>query len=566
MRDIEKVNQSKIQALGEKEAQLLQGYMATKNCISQEVHTYALDTIASFRTFLGKTSGIHPTFLPPTAIVQQLVSFLKPSTPPDAKIRYLESFMSSVLASPFKLTEDNIATVLDVVSQSIQGKNRYVESLLAGHDESATYHSLSRDPDPNSNWLLSEFDMQKGQTGAGQFSLRQSLCRFSFDLTSNVRFTVVLSLVLWYGETYGHPMELPPQSLESFSVAHLESIVREDFGLLGLSRVGQGSLRFYLPRGEGVQGYADLGCELFFTNEWQLISIQFGDDPVITNGFTAVHVLRALSNIVCGVGVYLHLSQLHHRYNDDLLYSFYSIPDCYGHPLRSLMDPLGVGSANKNDSAILSGFQDFNTLFGNFTMQSKRANIRYHTETKSQSCTPVAWPAFVHQTLYGVDIEKMGLVQDLWIWYNAFEEFIRMALLELKIVEIDSTIMKWMDKDVSMVILRQTLTEAYFNNVIHELASSPKILQRLQNGDLCTATRLSEDFTTALPSRMQQAGATILVQATVGSTVRFHSTKNHPWSHVPLLTDAVRTFQRAIANINVSSLVHPSRVETSIAW
>jgi hypothetical protein len=561
MKEIEIAHLSRIQTLGQKETQLMQGYMATKNCITQEVHSYAMDMITSFRTFLASTNGTPPTTTSPSATVLQLVQLLDPSTPPSARIQFLETFMSSVLSSPFQLSVDTVLTIASVVMQIIQGKNKYAETLLAGHDENATMASFLCDP--KCQWLMTKFGLQEGQVGADQLSRRQALGRFSYDLTTNVQFVVVLSLVLWYGEMYGRPLEVP--SMTTFSVETLESLVRDDFGLLGLSRVGS-LLRYYLPRGEGIKGYADLGCELLFSTEWKLYSMQFGDDPVITDNFTAVHVLRAMSNLVCGVGVFLHLAQLHHRFTDDLLYAFYSIPSASTHPLRCLIDPLGIGSANKNDSGLLSGYHDFDTLFGNFTMQSKRANLWFHKNTKKQTSTPVSWPDFVEQTLKGTETLAGGLVQDLWLWYNAFDEFVRMALLALNITEVDTTIAEWIgQKDLET--LRRTLTEAYFNNVIHEVAGSQRLLQMLQRGEICTATRQGgSNFQSSLPSHMQQTGAIILVQATFGSTVRFHSAKNHPWSHSPILSDAVTTFQCQIGKIDVSSLVHPSRVETSIAW
>jgi hypothetical protein len=565
MKEVEKVTKSKIEDLGGKEAKLLQEYMTSKNCITQEMHGHALETLASFRTFLAKTSET-PTQAPSFLAVKQLVDLLKPLTPPDARIQYLENFMSTVLTSPFKLTIDNISTVINVVMQSIQGKNRYAEALFAVHDDSATSYSFIHDSNPSSNWILSEFELQPGQPGAGQLSNRQALGRFSYDLTSNIQFTVIMALTLWYGETYGRPF--PVKSMASFSVDSLESIVRDDFGLLGLSRVGQDSLRFYLPRGEGIKGYADLGCELLFSNDLKLYSMQFGNDPVITEGFTALHVLRALSNIVCGVGVYMHFSQIHHRFNDDLLYAFYAMKEASDHPLRCLLDPLGIGSANKNDTAILSGYQDFETLFGNFTMQTRTANIRLHTEIKNRTCTPISWPDFVGQTFPDADPEKVCLVSDLWIWYNAFNEFVGTALHVLDITSVDKIITGWLGNGTDMNMLRRTLVEAYFNNVIHELAGSLRVLQMLQNSELCTATRYSAsvDFATALPSCMQHVGATILFQATLGSTIRFDSVRNHPWSHIPKLGDVVQRFQSEISKIPLSSLVHPSKVETSIAW
>jgi hypothetical protein len=463
--------------------------------------------------------------------------------------------MSSVLSVPFTLTVDNVSTVINVVIQSIQGTNRYTESLLAGHDDGATCYSFSRDPSPQSNWILAEFD-------TGQLSNRQALGRFSHDPTSNIQFVVILSLILWYGETYGPPF--PTKSFASFSVGRLETLVRDDFGLFGLSRTDD-ALRFYLPQGEGIKGYADLGCELLFSTDFKLRSIQFGNDPVITENFTALHIVRALSNIICGIGVYMHFSQIHHRFNDDLLYAFYTTTDATTHPLRPLLDPLGIGSANKNDIAIMSGYQDFETLFGNFTMQSKHANIRLHNEFKTRKYTPVSWPEFVEQTFPDINLSNIEIVRDLWCWYDAFSKFIHTALQVLDITVIDTVITDWLGNGTTMKILHRTLVEAYFNNVIHELIGSPRALRMLQDGELYTATRrfASADFVT---SGMQHVGATMLFQATLGTTVRFNAVRNHPWSHIPKLGDAVQTFQRAIIRIPSSSLVHPSNVETSIAW
>ena len=556
MTNIEKVYRSKIQELSGKETKLLQEYMTSKNCITQEVHTYALETITSFRAFLAKTSDVPtPSQSFPSAALKQLVDLLKPSTPPDARIQYLETFMSAVLSSTFKLNIDNISTVINVVTQSIQRKNSYIEALLAGHDDGVTGHSFSHDSQPQSNWVLSEFNICPDQ-----LSDRQALGRFSYDITSNIQFTVVMAMALWYGETYGHQFTI--KSPTSFSVECLETIVRDDFGLLGLSRVDQDSLRYYLPRGEGIKGYVDLGCELIFSNDLKLRSIQFGNDNVITEGFTAVHVLRALSNVICGVGVYMHLSQVHHRFNDDLLYAFYRTKETSKHPLRCLLDPLGVGSANKNDTAILSGYQEYETLFNNFTMQSKLANVRLHNMLKTQHYTPVSWPTFVTQTA----LPENALVRDLWSWYNAFDNFIVMALQALSITDIDETITGWLGTGTDMMTLQRILVEAYFNNVIHELAGSQTVLQMMQNGELCTAIRQSTDVTSSLPSRMQHVGAILLFQATIGSTVRFDSVRNHPWSNVPKLANAVQIFQDSISKIPISSLIHPSKVETSIAW
>ena len=107
------------------------------------------------------------------------------------------------------------------------------------------------------------------------------------------------------------------------------------------------------------------------------------------------------------------------------------------------------------------------------------------------------------------------------------------------------------------------VVEGYFSNILHELALSPSVVAMVTENTLYTATRAS-----CAPEMVQSAFASMLLTGATGNTARFHATHNHPWSHftdAPLL-QCVSVFQAAILAVPKESPIHPSKIETSIAW
>jgi hypothetical protein len=154
-------------------------------------------------------------------------------------------------------------------------------------------------------------------------------------------------------------------------------------------------------------------------------------------------------------------------------------------------------------------------------------------------------------------------------WYNAFDQFVRSALDKLDISTADKTVTAWLRAlhcEPTPEEMRRIIVEGYFNTIVHELANSPSILEKLNAQMMYTATRSPP--APCEPTLSQHTFATMLSMVASGSTVRFDAVHNHPWSHWtdPALVQIVAVFQSTISTISAGSSVHPSNVETSIAW
>lgn len=547
------------QRLTDVQRNMHQKFLSTKNLITQSVHQYTIDALASFRDKLGVPDVA--VAVPPEVL--QLTQAL--GYPAPGKIAFIEQFISQVISRPFQLSPATFPIVLSILGASLENSNKFNATILSAHDESATLHSMTRAPSRSNDWVVNTFV----GSSADHMSNRQRDGRILHDLTDNVQLAVVLALVIWYGETECVHLSAPVNASADWSVGRLEHLFREDFGMLGLVPGKEtGTLLFTLAKGEGRAGYNTLGCSVILSQKCTVQSIQIGDGPVVTADFSREDVMQVAANLVCAVGVYLHLAQVHHRVSDDVLYAFYRQAGAKTHPLRKLMDPLGVGAAAKNDAGLLVGFNDQkNTLFNNFTMQTPVANRRLFTDWKHKTRQPVDWPAFV--TMFAPD-NLPPIVREMTTWHDAFTAFVSGAVDALGI-QMDDTVSTWLlavGRTPTMEHLRRTIVEGYFNNVIHELAASPSIAGQLVENTLYTATRTAPTGPVP-PTESQHSFATMLVAATTGGTVRYNARHNHPWSHImsrPTLPTLVKDFQATIDSIPGTSLVHPSKVETSIAW
>ena len=549
------------QRLTDTQRKLHQEFLRTQNVITQSVHQYTIDALAAFRDKMSNGGMTAVPAVPPVPdAVLQLTQALQYEAP--GKIAFIERFISQVISRPFQLSPATFPIVVSVLTASLENSNAFNTALLTAHDESATIHSMTRAPSRANEWVVRTLV----GSGTDHLSDRQRAGHILHDLTDNVQLAVVLALVIWYGETECSHLSAPVNEAADWSVATLEHLFRADFGLLGLLPGKEpGTLLFALGTGEGRAGYNTLGCSVVLSAECRVQSIQIGTGPVVIADFSREQVMQVTANLVCAVGVYLHLSQVHHRASDDVLYAFYQQAGAKAHPLRRLLDPLGVGVASKNDAGLLVGFHEERTLFNNFTMQTPAANRRLFTDWKQRVIQPVDWPKFA--TLFAPD-NPPPVVADMTTWHDAFSAFVGAAIVALD-VQVDATVRGWLravGRTPTMEELHRTIVDGYFNTVLHELAASPSIVTRLADSTLYTATRAHP---AALePSRSQHAFATLLVAATTGSTVRFDALHNHPWSHATdqTLQPIVEVFQARVSTIPAASLVHPSKIETSIAW
>jgi hypothetical protein len=546
--------QEMYQGLTEDRRKLQQEFKTTKNILIQSVHRYALDELASFKDKLVA----HDTVVPETVIPPEIVALLGVlhATDTAVKVAFLETFVSNVIKASFKLSPETLPMLLCILTEASATADAYATSLLSVHDESVTRSSMTHTLSGMNALIVKEFGL------VGQGTHRQIEGHFLHDLIEMVHVNVVLSLAIWYGETQCDQL-VSSKGSHATTVKDLEDLFRDDFGLLGLQPGENNTLVFHLDQGEGVAGYDTLGCSVVLSTDLKVQSIQIGNGRVATSDFTQSQLQQVSANIVCAVVLYQHLAQFHHSATDDTLYAFYKQDGAQNHPLRTLLDPLGVGVATQNDKSMLMGFAAHHTLFNNFTMQSPAANQHLLMVSKQTVLKPQHWPQF--KRMFSNE-HRPPLVEHLSIWYDAFDKLVKGVLEELEVdVNRDVTVRKWLntlDRELTTTELRRAIVEVYFATVLHELVNHPSVADRVADGTLCTATH-------AVLTSSQSTFVSMLLDGTSkGTTVRYHTPYQHPWSHFthPTLLRHVSTFQTTISTIPVDSLVHPTQVETSIAW
>ena len=171
------------------------------------------------------------------------------------------------------------------------------------------------------------------------------------------------------------------------------------------------------------------------------------------------------------------------------------------------------------------------------------------------------WPQF-----RGMFSTPRQILNEVDIWYDAFEQFVGSTVQALGVEVLDETVVAWLQaigREPTFEEMKRTIIEGYFSNIIHELAISPSVAGMVSENKLYLATRASR-----APAMIQSAFVNMLVTGTTGGTTRFHATHNHPWSHFtdPTLLQCVSVFQAAISAVPKESPIHPSKVETSVAW
>jgi hypothetical protein len=388
--------------------------------------------------------------------------------------------------------------------------------------------------------------------------LRNGCGQASFMNPTVVREIMIGGLLLWYGDTYCADISAN-QVISHATADWVQSLFRGVYGVLVLKPMGNGFV-FDMMEGEGVQGYHALGCHVVLSNSLEVESVRFGAGDIIQKEkFTPEIIMRVASNIVCALA-YLHFGTNHVCYADNLLYAFYRQPGADVHPLRKVIDTAATGVASATERAVMTTSNTNRTMFGNATKQTVDADMRLLQNTLAQK-SPVEWSTYVKR--FDSMSDRPSIIADLDIWYHAFEVLVTSmcSRLDIRIDPVTSGWLNTIGRDATMCELSRTITELYFNNVIHELTGGPDIAELLKTS--YSAIRIGQHH----PTMVQYIAVRILhTGLSVSGTIRFNDVDTHPWSRIGNMCNIVATFQKSIAAISEASAIHPSKVETYVTY
>ena len=325
--------------------------------------------------------------------------------------------------------------------------------------------------------------------------------------------------------------------------------------------------------------YYKFGGIVTFDKDMKLESINIErEDQVLDNVIIYKRIIAsAMTYGTWGV----HFGIQHAIVSDDWNYQFaqnvYSNDNT--HPLAVLVKPLCVGVqeimnlaslvlVNKLDTSIAAGnnirgkdISDLNNVF--LTDIHKVAH----------------WPT-MRSHIFGVFENELTRSFDAWwtLMHGTITNYVNIYYQDDDSVIYDIQVAQWLTQinmNVSKASLIDTLTMMYFNQITHELFSNPQIIHDLITLKLQFVVRNDKEH--GLPSYFVHLRNIETLVVTNGGTSRFINIEMEQFvkDDNQLAKDVLVQFRTDVQNLatefdnnpdRYSSLLHPSLIESSIAW